>query len=65
MARGRTKRFLAVAFCQTCQKSADVYYTATWNDPIFRKLAIAKSGWREVAGTGSHICPDCCEKHDQ
>lgn len=61
----RTKRFSAYVYCRECLTESDVYYTATWNDPIIRKLAIAKAGWRQVAGTLTYLCAGCVEAHDQ
>jgi hypothetical protein len=55
---GRTQRFTAVVRC-SCQILGEVPYTHTWDDPMIRRIAIAKAGWSVDRETGVYRCPKC------
>jgi hypothetical protein len=61
----RPKRFSWYVYCRECLRTTYVHYVATWDDPIIRRIAIAKAGWVARFGVEAYTCPECAAKDDQ
>ena len=55
-----TRQYLVHVTCR-CGRTDLVKYTHSWDDPLIRRLAVAKAGWMAEAGTGRLLCPKCCD----